>query len=50
MADAFWSLKTKPKSYWTAERLRELEAAALRWRELIQQINATIDIDQEDLL
>lgn len=50
MADAFWSLKTKPNSYWTPERLLELETAALRWRELIQQMDTPIDLAEDDLL
>jgi hypothetical protein len=35
MADAFWTLKTKPNTYWTRERLLELEASTHEWRKII---------------
>lgn len=49
MADAFWSLKTKPNTYWTRTRLLELEASAIRWRELIQQMDTQLDETVDDL-
>ena len=35
MADAYWRLRTKPKSYWTEQTLLDLEQETLNWRQLI---------------
>ncbi len=35
MADAYWRLRTKPKSYWTKQTLVDLEHETLKWRQLI---------------
>ena len=35
LADAYWRLRTKPKSYWTEQTLLDLEQETLNWRQLI---------------
>ncbi len=45
MADAYWKLRTKPKTYWTKENLIDLERATHRWRKLIQ--SSAIEIETE---
>ena len=35
MADAFWRLRTKSKTYWTKQNLAKLEEATEEWRHLI---------------
>ena len=37
MADAFWRLRTKPKTYWTKDTLMKLEQATNHWRQLVLQ-------------
>ena len=43
MADAYWKLRTKPKSYWTNETLLDLELATHHWRQLISDNEITIE-------
>ena len=43
MADTYWKLRTKPKSYWTTETLLDLEYAINHWRQLIYDNEITIE-------
>ena len=43
MADSYWKLRTKPKSYWTKETLVDLELATNHWRQLISNNEITIE-------
>ena len=43
LADAYWKLRTKPKSYWTNETLLDLELATHHWRQLISDNEITIE-------
>lgn len=43
MADAYWKLRTKPKTYWTKQTLLELEQATNHWRQLIMDNEITIE-------
>ena len=43
MADAYWKLRTKPKSYWTKDTLVDLELATNHWRQLITNNEITIE-------
>ena len=43
MADAFWRLRTKPKSYWTKDTLMKLEQTTNHWRQLLLQNRITIE-------
>ena len=45
MADAFWRLRTKPKTYWTKETLMKLEQATNEWRQLLLQNLITIETE-----
>ena len=42
MADAFWRLRTKPKTYWTKDTLAKLERATNHWRQLLSTNQITI--------
>ena len=42
MADAFWRLRTKPKTYWTKDTLAKLEQATDHWRQLLLTNQITI--------
>ena len=43
MADTYWKLRTKPKSYWTKETLVDLELATNHWRQLILNNEITME-------
>ena len=43
MADAYWKLRTKSKSYWTKEALLDLELATNHWRQLVLNNEITIE-------
>ena len=42
MADAFWRLRTKPKTYWTRETLAQLEQSTNQWRLLLSEDRITL--------
>ena len=47
MADAFWRLRTKPKTYWTKDTLTKLERATNHWRQLLKEDRITIKTETE---